>query len=765
MNSIDIKHLLSEMTVEEKASLCSGADFWHTKTVERLGLPNIMVSDGPHGLRKQDDAGDHVGLLDSIKAVCFPASCALASSYDRDLAHEVGVALGEECQAEEISTILGPGVNMKRSPLCGRNFEYLSEDPFLAGELAANYVNGVQSQQVGTSVKHFAVNNQETKRMSISAEVDERTLREIYLAAYETVVKSAQPWTMMCSYNCINGVYSCENDWLLNQVLRKEWGFKGLVMTDWGAMNDRVKSLKAGLELEMPSSNEITDQFIVQAVDNGQLSMEELDLSVTRILELVKKYYDGHKENATYDKETHHKLVRKVAGESAVLLKNEDHILPLKKSDSVVFIGEFAVKPRYQGGGSSHINSFKVTNAIESAQAYGISYVKGFDILKEELDPAEVEKAVKAAKDASVAVVFAGLPDAYESEGYDRTHLNLPSCQNTLIDEITKVQPNTVVVLHNGSPVLMPWLPKVKAVLEMYLGGQAVGEATVDLLYGVVNPSGKLAETFPLRLQDNPSYLNFPGTNRQVEYREGVFIGYRHYDSKELPVLFPFGHGLSYTTFEYHGMTLKVVDNYAEIKKNNKLTMKDTEKLEVSVKVKNTGKCFGKEVVQLYVHDKEASVIRPEKELKGFAKVALAPGEEEVVTFILDKRAFAFYDVDIHDWHAESGDFVIMVGRSSREINLSDIVTIESTAKVPFVFDDRTTVNDVLNIVDDPDSLIKAILKVLGSDKPIEEDTTGEGLMLFELIKGLPLHSLRSFYIWGLDRSIFDDAIAKAMKK
>ncbi|MBP1754780.1 MAG: Beta-glucosidase, partial [Firmicutes bacterium] len=360
MNSIDIKHLLSEMTVEEKASLCSGADFWHTKTVERLGLPNIMVSDGPHGLRKQDDAGDHVGLLDSIKAVCFPASCALASSYDRDLAHEVGVALGEECQAEEISTILGPGVNMKRSPLCGRNFEYFSEDPFLAGELAANYVNGVQSQQVGTSVKHFAVNNQETKRMSISAEVDERTLREIYLAAYETVVKSAQPWTMMCSYNCINGVYSCENDWLLNQVLRKEWGFKGLVMTDWGAMNDRVKSLKAGLELEMPSSNEITDQFIVQAVDNGQLSMEELDLSVTRILELVKKYYDGHNERATYDKETHHKLVRKVAGESAVLLKNEDHILPLKKSDSVVFIGEFAVKPRYQGGGSSHINSFKV---------------------------------------------------------------------------------------------------------------------------------------------------------------------------------------------------------------------------------------------------------------------------------------------------------------------------------------------------------------------------------------------------------------------
>ncbi len=764
MSTIDIKHLLSEMTLEEKAGLCSGADFWHTKAVDRLGLPDIMVSDGPHGLRKQDNTGDHVGLLDAIKAVCFPASCAIASSFDRDLVYTVGMALGEECQAEQIATILGPGVNMKRSPLCGRNFEYFSEDPYLAGELGASYVNGVQSQKVGTSVKHFAANNQETRRMSISSEVDERTLREIYLSAFETIVKKSQPWTMMCSYNCINGVYSCENDWLLNQVLRKEWGFQGLVVTDWGAMNDRVSSLKAGLELEMPSANGVTDQFLVDAVKNGSLSMEELDLAVTRILELIKKYYDNRKENATYNKEEHHNLVRRAAGESAVLLKNEDQLLPLNKADKVAFIGEFAEKPRFQGGGSSHINSFKVTNALASAQGHNVIYAKGFDILKEELNPAEVEKAVAAAKEAKVAVIFAGLPDAYESEGYDRTHLNLPACQNALIEEIVKVQPNTIVVLHNGSPVLMPWLSKVKAVLELYLGGQAIGEATIDLLYGAVNPSGKLAETFPLRLQDNPSYLNFPGTNRQVEYREGVFIGYRHYDAKELEVLFPFGHGLSYTTFEYRDLELKVV-NGSNHTKDGKLTLKDTDTLEVRVKVKNTGTRFGKEVVQLYVHDKEASVIRPIKELKGFEKLSLEPGEEKVATFLLDKRSFAYYNVDINDWHAESGDFDILIGSSSRTIHLKQTVTLESTTKLPFLLDDRTTLNDVLQIVEDPASIMQSILGAVGGDKAEHEDTTGESQMFFEMIKGLPIHSLRSFYSWGLDKNSVEEQITKALNK
>ncbi|MHB8129745.1 MAG: glycoside hydrolase family 3 C-terminal domain-containing protein [Mobilitalea sp.] len=519
MKSIDIKKLIKELTLEEKAGLCSGADFWHTKAVERLDLPDVMVSDGPHGLRKQDMLDKQLGLGASIKAVCFPTASALACSFDIELLNTLGCALGDECQAEEVSTLLGPAVNMKRSPLCGRNFEYLSEDPYLAGELASSYVNGVQSKNIGTSVKHYAANNQETRRMSISSEVDERTIREIYLTAFETIVKKAQPWTMMCSYNCINGVYSCENDWLLNKVLREEWGFQGLVMTDWGAMNDRVKAVKAGLDLEMPSANGITDNHLVEAVKNGTLSLEVLDLAVERVLTLVKKFYEGKSEGATYDLEEHHSLARKLATECAVLLKN-DAVLPLKETAKVAFIGEFAATPRFQGGGSSHINCFKITSALEASKEYSVSYAKGFDILKDESDAELVAEAVKLAKASEVAVIFAGLPDHYESEGYDRNHLDLPACQNTLIEEVVKVQPNTIVVLHNGSPVVLPWADKVKGILEVYLSGQAVGESTVDLLYGKVNPSGKLAETFPKRLQDNPSYLNFPGTNRTGNIRK-----------------------------------------------------------------------------------------------------------------------------------------------------------------------------------------------------------------------------------------------------
>jgi beta-glucosidase len=744
VKSIDVKKILAELTIEEKAGLCSGADFWHTKAVERLKLPNVMVSDGPHGLRKQDDEADHIGIGTSIKAVCFPTASVLACSFDRDLLYTLGTALGDECQAEQVSTILGPAVNMKRSPLCGRNFEYFSEDPYLAGELAAHYVNGVQSKNIGTSLKHFAANNQETRRMSISSEVDERTLREIYLAAFETIVKKAQPWTVMCSYNCINGTYSCENDWLLNQVLRKEWGFHGLVVTDWGAMNDRVKSLKAGLDLEMPASNGITDKLIVEAVNNGTLTIQQLDVAVTRVLELVKKFYDGLQKDAVYDKEEHHQLARRIANESAVLLKNDDHILPIKEDTKVAFIGEFAVNPRFQGGGSSHINCFKITNALDAASPYQVAYAKGFDILKDELEEEEVKEAQRVAREVQVAVIFAGLPDRYESEGYDRTHLNLPANQNALIDEIVKVQPNTIVVLHNGAPVVLPWIHKVKAVLEVYLSGQAVGESTVDLLYGRANPSGKLAETFPLKLQDNPSYLNFPGTNRQVEYREGLFIGYRYYDAKDMDVLFPFGFGLSYTTFEYSDLQLKL-NNYNECdNKDKKIKMKDTDQLLVSVKVKNTGSRFGKEIVQLYVQDKEASVIRPLKELKGFEKVSLEPGEEKTVTFTLEKRSFAFYNTELQDWFAESGDFDILIGKSSRDILLTDTITLESSQELPFLMDDRTTLGDILNKLEDPSILMNQIMGSFGVTEA-HDSTTGEDLMMMEMMKGLPLHSLRSF--------------------
>ena len=766
MKSIAIKKLIEELTLEEKASLCSGADFWHTKAVERLGLPAVMVSDGPHGLRKQDMLDKQLGLGASIKAVCFPTASALACSFDVELLNTLGCALGDECQAEEVSTLLGPAVNMKRSPLCGRNFEYLSEDPYLAGELASSYVNGVQSKNIGTSVKHYAANNQETRRMSISSEVDERTLREIYLTAFETIVKKAQPWTMMCSYNCINGVYSCENDWLLNKVLREEWGFQGLVMTDWGAMNDRVKAVKAGLDLEMPSASGITDNHLVEAVKNGTLSLEVLDLAVERVLTLVKKFYQGKSEGATYDLEEHHSLARKLAAECAVLLKN-DAVLPLKETAKVAFIGEFAATPRFQGGGSSHINCFKVTSALEASKEYSVSYAKGFDILNDESDAELVAEAVKLAKASEVAIIFAGLPDHYESEGYDRNHLNLPACQNTLIEEVVKVQPNTIVVLHNGSPVVLPWADKVKGILEVYLSGQAVGESTVDLLYGKVNPSGKLAETFPKRLQDNPSYLNFPGTNRAVEYKEGVFIGYRYYDAKDMDVLYPFGFGLSYTTFDYSDLELTVLNGTESHKLANKLHIKDTEQLQVSLKVKNTGMVSGKDIVQLYIQDKEAFVSRPLKELKGFVKVSLAPGEEKTVTFTLDKRSFAYYSTELNDWYAESGTFVVLIGKSSREIILSASVEMESSVTLPFVVDDRTTYADVIDQMEDPTELMNMILGSFGNTSAGEdsaaEDTTGESRMLIEMIKGLALHSIRSFAAFGLNLDDIEALLKKVL--
>lgn len=766
MSSINVKKLLSEMTLEEKAGLCSGADFWNTKSVPRLNLPSVMVSDGPHGLRKQTASADHMGLGESVKAVCFPAASALACSFDRSLLRKLGETLGDECQAEQISTLLGPAVNMKRSPLCGRNFEYFSEDPYLAGELAAEYVNGLQSKNVGVSVKHFAANNQETRRLTISAQVDERTLREIYLAAFEIIVRKAQPWTMMCSYNLINDTYSCENDWLLNQVLRREWGFDGLVMTDWGAMNDRVKALKAGLDLEMPSSKGITDKEITEAVKDGSLPEEVLDTAAGRVIALVKKHEEGKKEDAAYDYEEHHMLARQLEEECAVLLKNKDRILPLHKEARVAFIGEFAVNPRYQGGGSSHINSFKVSSAAEAAKDYQITYAKGFDILRDEPDDGLIREAVEAAKEAQVAVVFAGLPDRYESEGYDRTHMNLPFCQNVLIDEILKAQPNTVVVLHNGSPVILPWFNKVKGILELYLGGQAVGEATVDLLYGIANPCGKLAETFPIKLQDNPSYLSFPGTMREVSYAEGVFIGYRYYDTKNMEVLFPFGYGLSYTTFEYSNLKMKSTGNTSrdDMDLSGIIHMKDTDLLVVSLKVKNTGSSYGKEIVQLYVHDRQATVARPPKELKGFEKVALAPGEEKEITFILDKRSFAFYDTGLGDWYAETGEYDIILGRSSRDVRLSGTIVMESTVKPPFVLDDRTTLGEILAQVKNPVEIFKPLMSSFGDTSGLDK-TAGEDRMLMEMLQGLTLHSFRSFAPTAESYEQFKEEVMKQLER
>ena len=667
---MDIKALVSQMTLEEKAGLCSGLDFWHTKPVERLGVPSVMVSDGPHGLRKQDEKVDHLGVNDSIKAVCMPAACATASSFDRDLMGRMGQAIGDSCQHEKLGVVLGPAVNIKRSPLCGRNFEYFSEDPYLAGEMSAAYINGVQSKNVGTSIKHFAANSQEHRRMSSSSNADERTLREIYFPAFEISVRKAQPWTVMCSYNRINGVYASENPWLLTDVLRGEWGFKGYVMSDWGAVSDRVAGVAAGLDLEMPSSGGINDRKIVAAVKSGELDEKIVDQACERILEINYRYLDNARPETPWDQEADHQLSARIAEECMVLLKN-DGILPLNKTDEVAFIGEFAAKPRFQGGGSSHINAFRTTSAVEAAQGLPVTYVQGYSAARDMATDEMIAEAVQAAKAAKVAVVFAGLPDAYESEGYDRAHMAMPACQNRLIEAVAGANPNTVVVLHNGSPVEMPWLGKVKAVLEAYLGGQAVGIATVRLLYGDANPCGHLAETFPVKLSDNPSYLYYGGEGDEADYREGVFVGYRYYDKKEMPVLFPFGFGLSYTTFACSNLRLS----------GAKIT--DQETLTATVTVTNTGSRAGKTVVQLYVGDRESTVLRPIRELKGFEKVELQPGESRDVTFTLDKRAFAYWNAAIHDWHVETGAFTIEVGQSSRDIEVSGEVTVESTVALP----------------------------------------------------------------------------------
>ena len=731
---MDVKALVSQMTLEEKAGLCSGLDFWHTKPVERLNVPAVMVSDGPHGLRKQDDKADHLGVNDSIKAVCMPAACATAASFDRALIGKMGAAIGESCQHENLGVVLGPAVNIKRSPLCGRNFEYFSEDPYLAGEMSAAYINGVQSKNVGTSIKHFAANNQEHRRMSSSSNADERTLREIYFPAFEISVRKAQPWTVMCSYNRLNGTYASEHPWLLTDVLRKEWGFEGYVMSDWGAVSNRVAGVAAGLDLEMPGSGGINDRKIVAAVKAGELDEKIVDQACERILEINYRYLENAKPETPWDQEADHELSAAIAAECMVLLKN-DGVLPLSKADPVAFIGEFASKPRFQGGGSSHINSFKTTSAVQAAEGLPVTYAQGYSVEKDEATDDMIAEADKAAKAAKVAVVFAGLPDSYESEGYDRSHMAMPACQNKLIEAVAEANPNTVVVLHNGSPVEMPWLGKVKAVLEAYLGGQAVGIATVKLLYGDANPCGHLAETFPVKLSDNPSYLYYGGEGNEADYREGIFVGYRYYDKKEMDVLFPFGHGLSYTTFAYSDLRLSA----------EKITDNDT--LTATVTVKNTGNRAGKTVVQLYVGDQKSEVLRPVRELKGFEKVELQPGESKDVTFTLNKRSFAYWNTQIHDWHVETGAFTIEVGQSSRAIEVSGEVTVESTVELPKHY---TADSIFLDIMADPkamkaiEPMMAAIKQTLapetdagGAAKEAVSDDMGAAMMNYMPLRGM----------------------------
>lgn len=725
MNKKDRKDIVVNMTLEEKAGMCSGLDFWHTKPVKRLQVPAIRVSDGPHGLRKQ--VAGETGINNSPTAVCFPAACATACTFDKNVMYEMGVTLGKECQAEDVSILLGPAINIKRSPLCGRNFEYLTEDPYLAGELTASYVQGVQSQGVGTSVKHFAVNNQEHERMAGSSEVDERTLREIYLAGFETAVKKAQPYTLMCSYNKINGVYASENKKLLTDILREEWGFEGFVMSDWGAVSDRVAGVIAGLELEMPGSNGVNDAEIVKAVKSGILKESVLDEAVERILNIVYKCV-SQKQEEIFDKAADHKLAVEIAKQCIVLLKN-DGILPLKEQqEGIAFIGGFAKNPRYQGGGSSHIQSYQVNSTVDTSSKYApITYAEGFSYEEDKVDDHLFQEAIEVARNAKVAVIFAGLPDIFECEGYDRLHMQLPDCQNQLIEAISKVQKNIIVVLHNGSPVELPWADDVSAIVEAYLGGEGIAEAIADVLFGKANPCGKLAETFPFKLQDNPSYLNFPGTGKKVYYREGVFVGYRYYDTKQMQVRFPFGHGLSYTTFALSDARF------------SKKEMKESETITVKVDVTNTGMVAGKEVVQLYVKDNTGAAVRPEKELKGFEAVFLNPGEKKTVTMELDKRSFAWYNETIEDWYAATGDYTILIGNSSRNIVFKETVRVISETKLSLVVDTDTMVGEILHLPETEQYVREKILPLTGAL------TQGDDEMNEAMVRYLPLHSIRSF--------------------
>lgn len=752
MEKESIRQLIAQMTLEEKAGMCSGADFWNLKGVERLGIPSVKVTDGPHGLRVQSEQTDHLGINESAEAVCFPTGCATASSFDRNLLKRIGEAIGRECQAKGVSTILGPAMNIKRSPLCGRNFEYYSEDPLVASEMAAALTEGVQSQNVGTSMKHFLANNQEKRRMTNSSQVDERTLREIYLAAFEGAVKQAKPWTVMNSYNRINGTYVGESREYLTHILRDEWGFEGYVMSDWGAVNDRVEALKAGLDLEMPSSGGINDALIVKAVQDGSLDEAVVDQACERILDIIFKFTENRQQDAAFEYEKDHELAAEAEAECIVLLKNENEILPLAGDTKVAFIGKYAETPRYQGGGSSHINSWKVESAVEAVKGIAeVTFAKGFEDDADEVNEELQNEAVRIAQEAGAAVIFAGLPDNFESEGYDRKHLNLPNCQNTLIENICKVQKNTIVVLHNGSPVTMPWKDEVKGIIEAYLGGQAVGKAVVDVLFGKANPSGRLAETFPLRLEDTPCYLTYGKGVDEAVYSEGVFVGYRYYTSKKQEVLYPFGYGLSYTTFTYSNL------------KADKTKMTDADTLTVSVDVENTGKRTGKEVVQIYVAPGETETARPVKELKAFDKLELAPGEKKTVSFELDGRAFAYWNTQIHDWYVESGVYEIQAGKNAEEVLLRTQIQIEGTQKIEKTYTLNTCMGELMR-----DEKAKDILNQMmsGNQQAAEmaeanQDTSGaiNAEMMAAMMNDMPLRQLLSF-VPGMTRENLEQLLA-----
>lgn len=735
----------ADLTLDERASLTSGHDFWTTKPVERIGIPSIMMTDGPHGLRKQAGASDHLGLADSVPATCFPPAVGLGSAFDPELAERVGIALGVESAVEEVAVILGPGINIKRSPLCGRNFEYFSEDPVVSGVIGAALVRGIQSQGVGASLKHFAVNNQEFDRMRTSSDVDIRPLREIYLRGFQRVVEDATPWTVMCAYNRINGVYASEDPWLLTEVLRGEWGFEGLVVSDWGAVNDRVTALAAGLDLEMPSSGGRTDAQLVAAVHEGALAESALTTAADRVLDLVRKA-QARPAAGSLDVDAHHALAREAAGRSIVLLRNEGGVLPLRRDATIAVIGEFARTPRFQGAGSSLINPTRLEVALDEIRALStgeVAFAPGFSLDGSADAAALRDEAAAAAGAAEVAVVFLGLPAAQESEGFDRDHLDLPAAQLALLDAVIDANPNVVVVLSNGGVVTLPFADRVPAIVEGWLLGQAGGGATADVLYGAVNPSGRLTETIPLRLADTPSYGNFPGEFGHVRYGEGLLVGYRWYDGKDLEVAFPFGHGLSYTTFAYGQVRAAVAD---------------TGDVVVTVPVTNTGSVAGREVVQIYTSLPGSQVQRAPRELKAFASVALAAGQTREVSLTIRRADLAYWDVRVDAWIVEPGVYTVWAAASSRDIRAMTTVALAGdTVHIPLTLE-----SSIGELMADPVAgpMVRDAMSALLGDPGSDAGADDDGMA--KMMASFPIGRLVGFPGVPVTREQLDDLIAMA---
>lgn len=733
---MNIKELVSKMTVEEKASLCSGQGWWNLKGVERLGIPSVCLTDGPHGLRKQVGAGDHLGLNESVPATCFPTAAGIASSFDRELIATQARALGAESQANDVYILLGPGTTLKRSPLCGRNFEYFSEDPELAGEMSASYINAIQSTGVGTSLKHYAMNNQETARMSGNSVVDERTMHEIYLRPFEIAVTKAQPTSVMCCYNQVNGTFGSNNAYILNTALRDMWGFEGYVVTDWGAMHDRVDALKAGCDLEMPSMNDANDKRIVAAVKSGELDEAILDRAVTRMLNVLYRWLETGKKEITVDLAEHHKLARKIAGQTMVLAKNEGNILPLDASKTTAIIGAYAKKIMFQGGGSSHINNPYEDNVVEEFEKVAtgkVVYAQGCNQNGTTTDEL-IAEAVEAAKNADNVLIVAGSP--METEGADRKSMAMPEGVVKMITAVAEARPDAALALTCGAPVELPFLDKISALLIAYLGGQASAGAIVDIVTGAVNPSAKLAETWPVNHRQTPAHPNF-GKTGDVIYEEGVFMGYRWYDVHDIRPVFRFGHGLSYTTFEYGEPKLSATE------------ITEGEELTVTVDVTNTGSREGGEIVQLYVgQDVCKNVTRPVKELKGFEKVWLQPGETKTVTFTLGSRAFAYWDVSVHNWVIDSGTFTVSVGKSScpfcqKKMTVSVKSLSEPKTKLTF----GSTLAEIMatpHAMEVLAPLIQGLSQGLGGEEGASE-MFGDGEAMKEMMAGIQLQLILLF--------------------